>query len=188
MSVSSFPEQRRSSSWQEKEEPYKVQLIEDLPEDAVISFYKQGEFHRPLCRPSPYEHKAQSRHLSLRALPVHTGEETKRTKCFQEFTVQLIQRQLILMLTLQCLKKQENVTTERLGKELKLFALLDEGPGFPFFLPNGMIIKNTLIDYWREIHTKSRLCRSFRHLLSLTDSFGKEAVTGITTKKICIQL
>ena len=43
---------------QEKEEPYKVQLIEDLPEDAVISFYKQGEFHRPLCRPSPYEHKA----------------------------------------------------------------------------------------------------------------------------------
>lgn len=85
---------------------------------------------------------------------------------------------------LQMLEEAKKRDHRKLGKELELFTIMEEGPGFPFFLPKGMILKNQLIDYWRQIHTAAGY-QEISTPLSSAASCGSAAVTGTTIKRIC---
>ena len=139
---------------EERQEPYKVELINDLPEDAVISFYKQGEYTDLCAGPHLMSTKpVKAFKLMSVAGAYWRGSEKNRMLSRIYGTAYTKASDLDAYLTmLEEAKKRDH---RKLGKELKLFALLEEGPGFPFFLPKGMIVKNTLIDYWREIHKKA---------------------------------
>ncbi len=134
-------------------EKYKVELIEDLPEDAVISFYKQGTF-TDLCRgphlPSTGKIKA-FKLVSIAGAYWRGDEKNKMLTRIYGVAFATKEEMKAYFEMLEEAKKRDHI---RLGKELKLFALLNEGKGFPFFLPNGMILKNALVDYWRELHRK----------------------------------
>ena len=134
-------------------EDYKVMLVEDLPEDAPISFYKQGEFVDLCAGPHCLYTKAvKAFKLTSIAGAYWRGDEhnTMLTRIYG--TAWESKEDLDKYLTmLEEAKKRDH---RKLGKELGLFAIMEEGPGFPFFLPKGMILKNALIDYWREIHTR----------------------------------
>ena len=134
-------------------EPYKVELIQDLPEGEEISFYQQGAF-TDLCRGPhlPSTGKIKAFKLVSIAGAYWRGDEKKKmlTRIYgTAFAKKDEMDEYFAML--EEAKKRDHI---KLGKELKLFALLPEGKGFPFFLPNGMILKNTLIDYWRQIHRR----------------------------------
>ncbi|MCM1438058.1 MAG: threonine--tRNA ligase [Roseburia sp.] len=134
-------------------EKYKVELINDLPEDAVISFYKQGTF-TDLCRgphlPSTGKIKA-FKLVSIAGAYWRGDEKNKMLTRIYGTAFATKEEMKAYFEMLEEAKKRDHI---RLGKELKLFALLNEGKGFPFFLPNGMVLKNTLADYWRELHRK----------------------------------
>ena len=134
-------------------EPYKVELIQDLPEGEEISFYQQGAF-TDLCRGPhlPSTGKLKAFKLVSIAGAYWRGDEKKKmlTRIYgTAFAKKDEMDEYFAML--EEAKKRDHI---KLGKDLKLFALLPEGKGFPFFLPNGMILKNTLIDYWRQIHRR----------------------------------
>ncbi len=134
-------------------EPYKVELIQDLPEGEEISFYQQGAF-TDLCRGPhlPSTGKIKAFKLVSIAGAYWRGDEKKKmlTRIYgTAFAKKDEMDEYFAML--EEAKKRDHI---KLGKDLKLFALLPEGKGFPFFLPNGMILKNTLIDYWRQIHRR----------------------------------
>ena len=134
-------------------EKYKVELIQDLPEDATISFYKQGNFV-DLCRGPhlPSTGKIKAFKLTSIAGAYWRGSEKNKmlTRIYGTAFAKKSEMEAYFVM-LEEAKKRDHI---KLGKELKLFAFMNEGKGFPFFLPNGMIVKNTLIDYWRQIHTK----------------------------------
>ena len=134
-------------------EKYKVELINDLPEDAAISFYKQGSF-TDLCRGPhlPSTGKIKAFKLTSIAGAYWRGNEKNKmlTRIYGVAFAKKDEMQAYFDM-LEEAKKRDHI---KLGKELKLFALLNEGRGFPFFLPNGMVLKNTLVDYWRELHRK----------------------------------
>ena len=134
-------------------EPYKVELIQDLPEGEEISFYQQGAF-TDLCRGPhlPSTGKIKAFKLVSIAGAYWRGDEKKKmlTRIYgTAFSKKDEMDEYFQML--EEAKKRDHI---KLGREMKLFALLPEGKGFPFFLPNGMILKNTLIDYWRQIHRR----------------------------------
>ena len=137
----------------EKGEPYKVELIEDLPEDAQISFYEQGDFVDLCAGPHIlYTKGIKAFKLTSVAGAYWRGSEKNKMLTRIYGTAFLSKDELEAYLTMmEEAKKRDH---RKIGKEMKLFAMMDEGPGFPFFLPNGMILKNTLIDYWRQIHTR----------------------------------
>lgn len=137
----------------EKGEPYKVELIEDLPEDASISFYEQGEFVDLCAGPHiMYTKGIKAFKLTSVAGAYWRGSEKNKMLTRIYGTAFLTKPELEEYLTmLEEAKKRDH---RKLGRELGLFTMMDEGPGFPFFLPNGMVLKNTLIDYWRQIHTR----------------------------------
>ena len=137
----------------EKDEPYKVELIEDLPEDAQISFYEQGDFVDLCAGPHIlYTKGIKAFKLTSVAGAYWRGSEKNKMLTRIYGTAFLSKDELEAYLTMmEEAKKRDH---RKIGKEMKLFAMMDEGPGFPFFLPNGMILKNTLIDYWRQIHTR----------------------------------
>lgn len=139
---------------EEKGEPYKVELIKDLPEDAVISFYKQGEF-TDLCAGPHLMSTKPIKAFKLMSVAGAYWRGNEKNKMLSRIYGTAYTKASDLEAYLNMLEEAKKRDHRKLGKELKLFALLDEGPGFPFFLPNGMIIKNTLIDYWREIHKKA---------------------------------
>ena len=139
---------------QEKEEPYKVQLIEDLPEDAVISVYKQGDF-TDLCAGPHLMSTKPIKAFKLMSVAGAYWRGNEKNKMLSRIYGTAYTKAADLDAYLTMLEEARKRDHRKIGKELKLFALLDEGQGFPFFLPNGMIIKNTLIDYWREIHRKA---------------------------------
>ena len=139
---------------QEKEEPYKVQLIEDLPEDSVISFYKQGDF-TDLCAGPHLMSTKPIKAFKLMSVAGAYWRGNEKNKMLSRIYGTAYTKAADLDAYLTMLEEARKRDHRKIGKELKLFALLDEGQGFPFFLPNGMIIKNTLIDYWREIHRKA---------------------------------
>ena len=139
---------------QEKEEPYKVQLIEDLPEDAVISIYKQGDF-TDLCAGPHLMSTKPIKAFKLMSVAGAYWRGNEKNKMLSRIYGTAYTKAADLDAYLTMLEEARKRDHRKIGKELKLFALLDEGQGFPFFLPNGMIIKNTLIDYWREIHRKA---------------------------------
>ena len=134
-------------------EKYKVELIKDLPEGEEISFYKQGEF-TDLCRGPhlPSTGKIKAFKLTSIAGAYWRGNEKNKMLTRIYGTAFAKKEEMDAYFTmLEEAKKRDHV---KLGKELGLFALLNEGRGFPFFLPKGMVLKNILIDYWRQIHTK----------------------------------
>ena len=140
--------------FQEKEEPYKVELIEDLPEDAVISFYSQGEF-TDLCAGPHLMTTKPVKAFKLTSLAGAYWRGSEKNKMLQRIYGTAFSKKAELDEYLTMLEEAKKRDHRRLGKELGLFMMRDEGPGFPFFLPKGMVLKNTLLDYWREIHNKA---------------------------------
>ena len=140
---------------QERNEPYKVELINDLPEDAVISFYTQGDF-TDLCAGPHLDHTGRVKHNGFKLLnscgAYWRGDSNR--KMLQRIYGIAFQSKEELDTYLQRIEEAKKRDHRRLGKELGLFMLTDYGPGFPFFLPKGMVLRNTLIDYWRQVHKK----------------------------------
>ena len=140
---------------QERSEPYKVELINDLPEDAAISFYTQGDF-TDLCAGPHLDHTGRVKHNGFKLLnscgAYWRGDSNR--KMLQRIYGIAFQSKEELETYLQRIEEAKKRDHRRLGKELGLFMLTDYGPGFPFFLPKGMVLRNTLIDYWREVHKR----------------------------------
>ncbi len=134
-------------------EIYKVELIEDLPEDAPISFYKQGEFVDLCAGPHALYTKAIKAY-KLTSIAGAYWRGSEKNKMLTRIYGTAFQDKEKLEEYLKMLEEVKKRDHRRLGRELGLFMLLDEGPGFPFFLPKGMTLKNTLIDYWRQIHQR----------------------------------
>ena len=140
---------------QGKDEPYKVELINDLPEDAVISFYKQGEFTDLCAGPhldSTGRVKGNAVKLTSIAGAYWRGDSSR--KMLQRIYGIAFPKKDELDAYLQRIEEAKRRDHRKLGKELGLFMLTEEGPGFPFFLPKGMVLRNTHIDYWRQVHKK----------------------------------
>ncbi len=140
---------------EEKGEPYKVELINDLPEDAVISFYKQGEFIDLCAGPhldSTGRIKGNAIKLTACNAAYWRGDSNRQT--LQRIYGIAFPKKEELDAYLERIEEAKRRDHRKLGKELGLFALMDEGPGFPFFLPKGMVLRNTLLDYWRQVHKK----------------------------------
>ncbi len=136
-------------------EPYKVELINDLPEDAVISFYKQGDF-TDLCAGPHMDSTARIKGNGIKLMNV-TGAYWRgdsNRKMLQRIYGTCFPNKTELDAHLQRLEEAKKRDHRKLGKELGLYMLRDEGPGFPFFLPKGMVLRNNLIDYWRRVHKK----------------------------------
>ena len=136
---------------QEKGEDYKVELIEDLPEDAVISFYKQGDF-TDLCA-GPHllsTKKVKAVKLTSVAGAYWRGDENR--KMLQRIYGVSFEKNKDLEEHLHMLEEAKKRDHRKLGKELGLFMIPEEGPGFPLMLPKGMALKNALLEYWREVH------------------------------------
>ena len=140
---------------QERNEPYKVELINDLPEDAVISFYTQGDF-TDLCAGPHLDHTGRVKHNGFKLLnscgAYWRGDSNR--KMLQRIYGIAFQSKEELETYLQRIEEAKKRDHRRLGKELGLFMLPEYCPGFPCFLPKGMVLRNTLIDYWREVHKR----------------------------------
>ena len=140
--------------WAEKEEePYKVELINDLPEDAVISFYRQGEF-TDLCAGPHVGSTGKVKYFKLLSVAGAYWRGNEKNKMLQRIYATAFSTKEGLADYLTMLEEAKKRDHRKLGKELGLFMLADEGPGFPFFLPKGMVLRNTLIDYWRQVHKR----------------------------------
>ncbi len=138
---------------EERGEKYKVEHIGDLPEDAVISFYQQGEYIDMCVGP----HLCYTKALKAFKLTQQSGaywKNDKNNKMLTRINGVAFRTQAELDEYLKLLEEAERRDHRKLGREMGLFMLCDEAPGFPFFLPNGMALRNSLIDYWREIHTR----------------------------------
>ncbi len=148
-----LPKDKAIALMQSYNEDYKVELIEDLPDGETISFYKQGNFI-DLCRGPhlPSTGKIKAFKLTSIAGAYWRGDEHNKMLTRIYGTAFAKKDEMDAYFTmLEEAKKRDHL---KVGKELKLFALMNEGKGLPFFLPNGMILKNTLIEYWRQIHTR----------------------------------
>ncbi len=139
---------------EELQEPYKVELIQDLPEDAVISFYKQGDF-ADLCAGPHLMSTKPVKAIKLTSVAGAYWRGNEKNKMLSRIYGTAYPKASELEAYLTMMEEAKKRDHRKLGKELKLFALLDEGPGFPFFLPKGMTLKNTLLEYWREIHKEA---------------------------------
>ena len=140
--------------FKEKDEPYKVELIEDLPEDAEISFYQQGEFV-DLCAGPHLMTTKPVKAFKLTSLAGAYWRGSEKNKMLQRVYGTSYPKKAELEEYLHMMEEAKKRDHRKLGKELGLFMMREEGPGFPFFLPKGMELKNQLLDYWREIHKKA---------------------------------
>ena len=134
-------------------EIYKVALINDLPEDAVISLYSQGDF-TDLCAGPHCPSTGRVKAFKLMSIAGAYWRGSEKNKMLQRIYGTAFASKEDLAAYLHMLEEAEKRDHRKLGKELGIFALMDEGPGFPFFLPNGIIIKNELIKYWRQVHRR----------------------------------
>ena len=148
-----LPRDEAIALMKEKEEPYKVELIEDLPEDSVISFFKQGEF-TDLCAGPHLRSTGGVKAFKLTSVAGAYWRGSEKNKMLTRIYGTSYPKAAQLEEHVKRLEEAKKRDHRKLGKELGLFAMMEEGPGFPFFLPKGMVLKNTLIDYWREIHTR----------------------------------
>ena len=135
----------------EKGEPYKVELIEDLPEDAVISFYTQGDF-TDLCAGPHLPSTGYVKAFKIMSVAGAYWRGSEKNKMLQRLYATAFPKKADLDAYVQQLEEAKKRDHRRLGRELDLFDVRDEGPGFPFFYPKGMILRNILEDYWRKIH------------------------------------
>lgn len=138
---------------QERGEKYKVELIEDLPEDEEISFYKQGEFV-DLCAGPHLLSTKNVKAFKLTSVAGAYWRGSEKNKMLTRIYGTSFAKNSELEDYLTRIEEAKKRDHRKLGKELGLFTILDEGPGFPFFLPKGMILKNLLIDYWRKLHER----------------------------------
>ena len=150
-----LPREEAIKFMEEKGEPYKVELINDLPEDAVISFYKQGEF-TDLCAGPHLDSTGRIKGNGIKLTACNAAYwrgDSNRETLQRIYGIAFPKKEELdeYLAKIEEAKKRDH---RKLGKELGLYMLMDEGPGFPFFLPKGMVLKNTLIDYWRQIHKK----------------------------------
>ena len=139
----------------EKGEPYKVELIEDLPEDAEISFYSQGEFTDLCAGPHLMSTKGVGKAFKIMSLAGAYWRGDEHNKMLTRLYATAFAKKEELEAYITMMEEAKKRDHRKLGKELGLFMMHEAGPGFPFFLPNGMVLKNTLLDYWREIHKKA---------------------------------
>ena len=140
--------------FKEKDEPYKVELIEDLPEGEEISFYQQGEFV-DLCAGPHLMTTKPVKAFKLTSLAGAYWRGSEKNKMLTRIYGISYPKKALLDEYLTMLEEAKRRDHRKLGKELGLFMMCEEGPGFPFFLPKGMVLKNTLLDYWRELHKKA---------------------------------
>ena len=148
-----LPREEAVAYMQERGEKYKVEHISDLPEDAVISFYKQGDYVDMCVGP----HLTYTKGLKAFKLTAVSGaywKNDKNNKMLTRIKGTAFKTQQELDDYMKLLEEAEKRDHRKIGKEMGLFMLAEEAPGFPFFLPKGMCIKNALIDYWRELHTR----------------------------------
>ena len=148
-----LPREEAIKFLEEKGEPYKVELVNDLPEDAQISFYKQGEFV-DLCAGPHLTYTKGVKAFKLMSLAGAYWRGDEKNKMLSRVYGTAFQDKEKLESYLTMLEEAKKRDHRKLGKELGLFTMMEEGPGFPFFLPKGMVLKNTLIDYWRSVHQR----------------------------------
>ena len=148
------PRQEAIDYWKEHNQPYKVELIEDLPEEEEVSFYQQGDFV-DLCAGPHIQNTGEIKAFKLTSLAGAYWRGDEHNKMLTRIYGISFPKKKLLDEYLERLEEAKKRDHRKIGKEMELFAFKEEGPGFPFFLPNGMIIKNELIDYWREIHRKA---------------------------------
>ena len=148
-----LPREEALKYMRELDEPYKVELIEDLPEDAVISFYRQGDFV-DLCAGPHVEATGRIKNVKLMSVAGAYWRGSEKNKMLKRIYATAFEKKSELDEYIARLEEAKKRDHRRIGKELGLFTIMDEGPGFPFFLPKGMVLKNTLIDYWREVHKR----------------------------------
>ncbi len=138
-----------------KDEPYKVELINDLPEDAIISFYKQGDF-TDLCAGPHLDSTGRIKGNALK-LTNCTGAYWRgdsSRKMLQRIYGTSFPKKEELDAHLARIEEAKKRDHRKLGKELGLYTIMEEGPGFPFFFPKGMVLRNSILEYWREVHKR----------------------------------
>lgn len=140
--------------FEEKGEPYKVELIEDLPEGGEISFYSQGEFTDLCAGPHLMSTKAVKA-FKLTSLAGAYWRGSEKNKMLTRIYGVAYPKKSELDEYLHMMEEARKRDHRKVGRELGLFMMCEEGPGFPFFLPKGMVLKNTLLEYWRELHKKN---------------------------------
>ncbi len=148
-----LPRQEAIALMESRGEIYKVEHIGDLPEDARITFYQQGDYIDMCVGP----HLTYTKTLKAFKVTQQSGaywKNDKNNKMLTRINGIAFRNQAELDEYLKLMEEAEKRDHRRLGKEMKLFTLLEEGPGFPFFLPKGMVLRNTLLDYWHKIHKK----------------------------------
>ena len=149
-----LPREEAIKFMEERNEPYKVELIKDLPEGEVISFYKQGDF-TDLCAGPHMESTGQIKAYKLQSVAGAYWRGDSNNKMLQRIYGTSFPSQEELKEYLDKIEEAKKRDHRKIGKEMELFMVSEAGPGFPFFLPNGMIIRNELQKYWKEIHWKA---------------------------------
>ena len=148
-----LPREEAIKFMEEKNEPYKVELIQDLPEDAIISFYKQGDFV-DLCAGPHMESTGKIKAFKLMSVAGAYWRGDSERQMLQRIYATAFPSQEELDEYIAKLEEAKLRDHRKIGKEMDLFMLTDEGPGFPFFLPKGMIVRNGLENFWRAEHKK----------------------------------
>lgn len=140
-----------------KNNPYKLELINEFPEDEPISIYYLGEDFVDLCRGPHVENTRKLQNYGFKVAKVNGAywRGNEKNKMLQRIYVYAFKDKKALADHLNMLEEAKKRDNRKLGKELKLFMLSQEGPGFPFYLPNGMIIRNELVNYWHELHKRA---------------------------------
>ena len=150
-----LPREKAIEFMKEKEEPYKVELIEDLPEGEEISFYQQGEFVDLCAGPHLMSTKEVGKAFKIMSLAGAYWRGDEHNQMLTRLYATAFAKKDELEAYITMMEEAKKRDHRKLGKELGLFMMHEAGPGFPFFLPKGMVLKNTLLDYWREIHRKA---------------------------------
>lgn len=145
--------QEAADFMEEKKEPYKVEMIKELPEGERISFYRQGEYVE-FCAGPHIVNTCQIKALKLLSVAGAYWRGDEHNQMLTRIYGISFPEAAMLEAHLQMLEEAKKRDHRKLGRELGLFALMEEGPGFPFFLPKGMVLKNLLIDYWRKLHER----------------------------------
>ena len=149
-----LPRAEANALMQEKGEPYKVELIRDLPEDEELSFFRQGDFV-DLCAGPHVCYTSAVKAFKLTSVAGAYWRGSEKNKMLTRIYGTAFPNKTELEEYLTRMEEAKKRDHRKIGREMGLFMMSEEGPGFPFFLPNGMILKNTLIDYWRELHQKA---------------------------------
>ena len=149
-----LPREEAIALMESQGQSYKVELIRDLPEDAVISFYKQGDFV-DLCAGPHLPSTGRVKAFKLLSVAGAYWRGSEKNKMLQRIYATAFDKKADLDEYLKLLEEAKKRDHRRLGRELGLFTLMDEGPGFPFFLPKGMVLRNELENYWRQMHKKA---------------------------------